>query len=235
MYCKHCGAALSAGTRFCAGCGAQVAASVAAPIPFSPRPAAGRVGYSPRIDDPAFARYVKNTNRWSGIFSVILAVAAVVGFAIAGETGAEGMSNPEALFIGIGIGGMFLTVALFTVIARKKSKTWDGTVVDKTVKKKSRTQSSGSGDSDSYVRYYTEYAVFIREDSSGRTHRLTAEDDDTRYNYFQVGDRVRHHAGLRSYEKYDKSRDSIVFCGACGTLCDIGDDLCRRCKCPLLN
>lgn len=230
MYCKHCGTVLSDDTRFCTCCGAQ---TDSAP---SSQPAAegGRIGYSERIHDPAFARYLKNTNRWSAVFSMILAVAAVVGFTIYGETSRE-MENPQALFIGLGIGGMFLLIALYSIIARKRSKTWDGVVADKTVKQKSRKQSTGSGDNDYYVRNYTEYAVIVQEDGTGKTHRLTAEDDDTRYNYFQVGDRVRHHGGLNSYEKYDKSRDSIIFCNACATLCDIGDEVCWRCSCPLLK
>ncbi len=230
MHCKHCGTALWDNTRFCTGCGAQTSSA-----PDS-RPAAtsdGRIGYSSRINDPAFAGYLKNTNRWSAIFSVILAVAAVIGFFIYGETGAE-MENPQALFIGLGIGGMFLVIALYTIIARKRSKTWDGVVVDKTIKKKDRRQSTGSGENDYYIHYYTEYAVIVR-DERGKTHRLTAEDDDTQYNYFQVGDHVRHHAGLNSYEKYDKTKDSIIFCSACATLCDISDDYCFRCKCPLLK
>ena len=68
-----------------------------------------------------------------------------------------------------------------------------------------------------------------------KKHRLTAEDDRTVFDYFQVGDHVRHHAGLNSYEKYDKSQDSIIFCNACATLCQISDDVCFRCKCPLLK
>lgn len=227
MYCKHCGTALPDDTRFCAGCGAQTGS-----IPDS-RPAsqAERIGYSERIHDPAFARYLKHTNRWSAIFSLILAVAAVIGFTIYGEVSGE-MKNPQALFIGLGIGGMFLVIALFQILGRKRSKTWDGVVVDKTIKKKTRRHDTGNNDT--YIEYYTEYAVVIR-DERGKTHRLTAEDNDTRYNYFQVGDRVRHHAGLNSYEKYDKSRDSIIFCNACATLCRISDDICFRCKCPLLK
>jgi len=31
-----------------------------------------------------------------------------------------------------------------------------------------------------------------------------ALNDDTLYKYFQIGDRVRHHGGLNSFEKYDK-------------------------------
>lgn len=229
MYCEHCGTALTENARFSTGCGIQI--SVA---PDShPTEGAQRIGYSERIHDPAFAGYLKNTNRWSAIFSMMLAFAAVIGFYIYGETSRE-MENPQALFIGLGIGGMFFLIALYTIIARKRSKTWDGVVVDKTVKQKNRRQSTGSGDNDYYIHYYTEYAVIVR-DERGKTHRLTAENDDTVFNYYQIGDCVRHHAGLNSYEKYDKSRDSIVFCNACATLCDINDDVCFRCKCPLLK
>ncbi|MDD4796155.1 MAG: zinc-ribbon domain-containing protein [Eubacteriales bacterium] len=226
MHCANCGTQLSENTTFCPACGSGIKqASAGAPQP------AGLRGFSPRISDPAFARYIKNTNRWSAIFSIILAVAAVIGFAIYGQTSRE-MENPQALFIGFAIGGMFLMIALFRIIRRKGSKTWDGVVVDKTIKKKTRRQDTGNHDT--YIEYYTRYVVVIR-DERGKKHRLIAEDDDTRYNYFQIGDRVRHHAGLKSYEKYDKSRDSILFCNACGTLCRISDDICLCCKCPLLK
>lgn len=228
MRCTQCGAVLVENASFCTNCGVRFRPIPASPPP--PRPATGGVGYSTRINDPAFARYLKNTNRWSAIFAVILAVAAVVGFAIYGEV-SDTMDNPQALFIGVGIGAMFLMVALYTVIARKRSRTWDGVVVDKSVKNKTRRE--GSRD-DTLIHYYTEFAVIVR-DQRGKDHRLTAEDDDTVFNYFQIGDHVRHHAGLNSYEKYDKSRDAIIFCNACATLCRITDDACPRCHCPLLK
>ena len=193
----------------------------------------GRAGFSTRIHDPAFAKYLKNSNRWSGMFSGILAIAAVVGFYIYGETSSE-MSNPQALYIGFGIGGMFIFVALIQMIGRKTSKTWDGTVIDKTIKKKRRRKSTGSEESDYDWVDYVEYKVIIKSEE-GKKHEITAEDDDTLYNYYKVGDRVRHHGGLNSYEKYDKSNDSIIFCAACATLNQIEDDKCHRCKCPLLK
>ena len=52
---------------------------------------------------------------------------------------------------------------------------------------------------------------------------------------YQIGDRVRYHGGINSYEKYDKTGDKIIPCNACGTLCDIHEDYCYRCKCPLLK
>lgn len=230
MHCTICGAHLPEGAQFCSACGSPAAGHFQA----KPRQEGGRVGYSGRIHDPAFARYLKNANRWSAIFSAILAVAAVIGFYMYGETSSE-MENPQALYIGVGIGAMFVVIALFQIIGRKRSKTWDGVVADKTVKKKNRRQSTGSGDNDYYIHYYTEYAVIVREDKTGKTHRIVFEDDTTVFDYYQVGDRVRRHAGLNSYEKYDKSQDSIIFCNACGTLCNIGDDVCSRCKCPLLK
>ncbi|MDD4541746.1 MAG: zinc-ribbon domain-containing protein [Eubacteriales bacterium] len=226
MYCSNCGTQLSESTRFCPACGSgndQPFQSKAQPMTLR--------GFSPRISDPLFAGYLKNSNRWSAIFSMILALAAVIGFYIYGEVSSE-MDNPDALYIGFAIGGMFLLIALFQILGRKRSKTWDGTVEDKKIKKKSRRRDYG----DDNVQYedYLEYSVIIRSDQ-GKRYTVTAEDSDTLYNYYQIGDRVRHHAGLNSYEKYDKTGDKFITCSACGTLCDIRDDYCFRCKCPLLK
>ncbi|MDW7669506.1 MAG: hypothetical protein SCJ93_11835 [Bacillota bacterium] len=47
-----------------------------------------------------------------------------------------------------------------------------------------------------------------------------------KYNYYQTGDKVRHHAELNTLEKYDKSKDKIIFCNACAYLNDIEDEYC---------
>ncbi|NMB34761.1 MAG: hypothetical protein GX989_00565 [Firmicutes bacterium] len=161
------------------------------------QPAANRLrGFSPRISDPAFAKYTKSSNRWSAIFSSILAVAAVVGFYIAGEVG-SGMDNPGSLYIGFAIGGMFLSIAFLQILGIRRSRTWDGTVEDKKIKKKTAKHQYGDD-----VRYsnYLEYSVIIRSDG-GKRHFLKSKNDDTLYNYYQIGGRVRHHAGLKSFEK----------------------------------
>ena len=221
MYCVNCGTQITESASFCPACGGGInQASRGAPPPAVLR------GFSPRISDPAFEKYIKNSNRWSAIVSIILAVAAVIGFYIAGEMGAEGMSNPGSLFVGLGIGGMFLVIALFQIRGRKRGGTWDGTVEDKTVKKKTRQ--------DEYsVEEYLEYSVIVRGDH-GKRHVIKTRSGDL-YNYFTVGDRVRHHAGLNTLEKYDKTGDKFIPCNACGTLCDINEEACFRCKCPLLK
>ena len=231
MFCTVCGTESPPATAFCANCGTAFAA--APPINQPAVGFGGTLGYSPRINDPAFAKYVKNANRYAGIFAGILAVAAFIGFTVYGETSSE-MDNPQAMYIGMGIGGMFLVIALLTVLSRKRSKTWDGVVVDKTIKNKRRRQSTGPDKGDFYWADYVEYTVIIKQDS-GKKQELTAEDDDTRYNYFQIGDKIRHHGKLNSYEKYDKTRDTVSFCNACASLNDIHDEVCFRCKCPLLK
>lgn len=73
--------------------------------------------------------------------------------------------------------------------------------------------------------------VVIRSDD-GKEYTLTTR-DQRQYDYYRIGDRVRHHGGLNSFEKYDKSRDTIIFCLACGSMNDMQSDVCTRCKCPL--
>jgi hypothetical protein len=185
-------------------------------------------GYSQKINDPAMAKYVKNANSWTAIFALILAVAAVSGFYIYGESSDE-MGNPESLYIGLTIGSMFLLIAIFQIIGRNQSKTWDGTVVDKKITQKRRH--------DKYQKRwvdYLEYKVSIKADN-GKMHYASADDDDTKYNYYKIGDRLRHHKGLNTYEKQDKTGDNIIFCNACASLNDINDDYCFRCNCPLLK
>lgn len=180
------------------------------------------VGYSERINDSAFKKYIRNNKQWAGIFSMILAIVVIVSFAIYGQLSDE-MDNPEALYIGLIIGGMFLSIGLYKIIGIKRSKTWDGKVTQKLVHHKRKD------------RLYVEYMVVITRDDTGETYEITEVDDDTVYDYYQVGDRVRHHGGLNSYEKFDKSKDTIIFCNACASLNNIQDDVCFRCHCPLLK
>jgi len=189
------------------------------------------MAYSNRIHDPAFAKYLDDSRRYAWIFSLLLAAAAVIGFYSYGAFGSE-MDNPEALYIGLGIGGMFIVIAGLTNRSRKGGTTWDGKVVDKQVEKKTRRRRAE--DMDYHARNYLLYKVVIRSDY-GKSHEITAEDDDTVYNYYRVGDRVRYHGSLRSYEKCDKSKDTIIFCNACASLNEMSAERCHRCHCPLLK
>jgi len=226
MRCSHCGADSSENIKFCTECGSAIGDLVNNTADVQEN----LIGFSSRINDPAFARYIKNTKHWALMFAFILALIVVVSFFIYGETSSE-MDNPEALFIGLGIGGMFIAIAMFQIAGINRSSTWDGVVIDKKIEQKRRKRHS---DNDYYWEQYTLYTVCIRSDS-GKIHTSSADDDDTVFNYYQIGDRVRHHKGLNSYEKYDKSKDAIIFCNSCASLNDIREDTCFRCHCPLLK
>lgn len=190
-----------------------------------------RVGYSDRISDPAFDRYLADSDKFAWIFSFILATAAIAGFFLYGELSRE-MDNPEATYIGLVIGGMFVMIAFVANRSKKGGWTWDGTVCDKKVEKKKRRRKAE--DPDYHMREYLLYTVIIQSDHR-RKYEITAENDDTRYTYYQIGEKVRYHNRLHSYEKYDKSKDAIIFCNACASINELTDDRCFRCSCPLLK
>jgi len=235
MFCSTCGAKCMNSDRFCTECGSPMES---VPLPTEEKKDDAKnesknkqlVGYSPKINDSAFARYQKHTKIWSLGFGAVLALAAIVGFFIYGQNSTE-MDNPEALFIGFGIGAMFMLIAIFQVAGKSRTTTWDGVVVDKKYAQKRRKQRSGDDD---WWENYEVYTVMIKKDN-GKIHELRTENDDTVYNYYQIGDKVRHHKGLNTLEKYDKSGDAIIFCNACASLNDIQNDKCFRCSCPLLK
>lgn len=240
MYCRNCGASLKDTDTFCTSCGAKqttaqstqpMAQAAPAPVQPSALTSTGLRGFSPKINDPAFEKYIKKTNQWAAIFSIGIAVIAVIGFTVYGEIGSE-IQNPQAFYYGLGIGGMFLVIGLLTILSKKSGKTWDGTVVDKRIQRKRRRQNTG--DDDSYWVDYMEYSVIIRSDD-GKTHVIKVENDDTLYNYYIVGERLRHHGKLNTYEKYDKTGERVLFCAACASMNPIENECCFRCKCPLLK
>ena len=220
MFCPNCGTQLADGTRFCKSCGTAQPTQGASP--------ANLVGFSPRIADPSYAKYQKNTKRWALLFAVILFVIASIAFPIYGNSSGE-IDFPESLYYGMGIGGMFVVIALVQTIRQGRDTTWDGTVIDRTSARKSRQDSDGDGH-----RHYMEYVVKIRMDN-GKVKKHRSIDQPGLYSYFRVGERVRHHKGLYGYEKYDKSQDAEIMCVACMKMNSVLLDKCERCGCPVLK
>jgi hypothetical protein len=185
----------------------------------------GPVGFSLRINDPAFAAYQKKSTAWSFIFAGILALAAAAGFPIYGKASGD-IEWPSSLFYGLGIGSMFIVIALIQTLRRNRDQTWEGTVAYKD----SYRERSGRN----RRTYRTVYVLKIDKDSGG-TKQHKWRDFPGPFDYYQVGDRVRHHKGFEYYEKYDKSGDAIIMCIACMSFHDISEEICPRCRCPLLK
>ncbi len=221
MFCSHCGGIIQEEEKYCPNCGISVNSqdggtfySVSAPM-----------GFSPKINDPAFAQYKCKAGIWSVLFALILAVIALIAFPIYGKVSGE-IERPDSLLYGGGIGGMFLVIAFIQLMKRALDKTWDGTVEEKeTYRQREGKDSTG---------IHTYYVVKVRKDSGGvKKHKW--RDTPGLYDYYAVGDRVRHHKGFYCYEKYDKTRDAKIMCAACMTFVEKDRDVCPRCKCPLLK
>ncbi len=186
------------------------------------------MAYSTKIHDPAFERLRQNSRNYSFLFGLGLAVAAIAGFYLYGEMGSD-MENPEALRIGFIIGGMFLLIGIYSARSRKILPSWDGVVIDKKAKKvKKKTVEPGERE------WRMVFTVIIKSENR-TTEEIRSEDDDTLFNYYKVGDKVRYHGALHTYEKFDKSGDEIIFCNGCSFMHDIEEDVCRNCGCPLLK
>lgn len=188
------------------------------------------MSFSQKINDPSYERYRKASKKWSYIFSLILAVIAIIAFPIYGSISGD-IDFPYSLFYGLGIGGMFVLIALLQDLKRRKDATWEGKVIDKNVY--DRTQVKRYGNRKKTVHYKLYVLKVMRENGKVYTHKFV--DNSVVFDYYNVGDRLKHHKGFIMYEKYDKSKDSQILCIACGTFNDIKEQNCSRCKVPLLK
>lgn len=223
MFCKNCGTKLDESTSFCSKCGTAVSSAQQE----EKQNTSELIGFSSKINDPAFRAYKKKSVAWAFIFSGILAVIAVIGFPIYGDKSGD-IDWPYSLFYGIGIGGMFIVIALLQTLKKSLDKTWDGVVEYKDSYYLKERNDNGR------AHYHTIYILKIRKDSGGvKKHKW--RDIPGVYDYYNAGDRVRHHKGFTYYEKYDKSGDTQIMCAACMSFQDINKDICTRCKCPLLK
>jgi len=83
---------------------------------------------------------------------------------------------------------------------------------------------------DDASRTYTEYTVVITTDAGRKKTIVEKGSRQKMYDYLDVGDRVRYHPMFGTYEKYDKSKDSIIYCNVCSVMNPIQNDRCRWCN-----
>lgn len=163
------------------------------------------VGFSEKINDPMYENYRKKTRKWSFLFAIILAVVTIVGFVVYGEMSGQ-IKMPHSLFYGLGIGALFIVIALLQEVKRKTDTTWDGVVADRQILQK--TERVRYGNKMKTVPY-TLYVLKVKRDD-GKIFTHSVRDNRTIFDYYQIGERVRHHKGFSYYEKYDKSKDSWI-------------------------
>lgn len=229
--CAACGAKLPEGAEFCIGCGAAV--SPASPQPMEPGQAAaparsqggtGLVGFSDRYNCPEILAAAQKNKKSSIGCMWILVFVPLIGFPIAGLL-MEDFPFAESLVIGIGIALVMLAVNLLA-LRKARQPMWEGVVVNKYSKEKSEHR----GGEDDNHRTYTEYTTIINTDAGKKKTIVEKDSGRHMYDYLSVGDRVRFHPRFGTYEKYDKSKDRIIYCNVCSMMNPIQNDRCKRCN-----
>ena len=181
------------------------------------------IGWSDVADSPEMVETIKKNKRssmgWAWVFTLLFPV----GFLLAGLFSDEVPLN-EALIIGIGLGLLILAINLWRIAGMKKP-VWDGVVMKK-VEKKRYKRDNDDGSSQSYM----EYIVLIRTERDKKKRIVERQRGRDMYDYLDVGDRVRYHPALETYEKYDKSKDQVIYCNVCRLRNSIRNDRCERCN-----
>ena len=136
-------------------------------------------------------------------------------------------------------------LGIFFVSGGKRcfDRDYDGVVTDKKLRRVTTLEGKRGVDADRYILIVTDTNGNIHEDaiveSVDMADRANAGDVYSRkadaIEYYRRGDKVRHHAGTKLYEKEDKSKDRRVLCNGCLTLTDVSCDKCRACGLPLLK
>lgn len=229
--CRFCGAAIPRDAAFCTNCGAAAnkgeawPAQVKSHVPQSSGHAqrTGLVGFSEHCSNPEILEAARKNRKFSIGCMWVLVFVPLIGFPVAGLL-MDDFPFREAVIVGVGIAAVMLIINFFYLLGAKRPM-WEGAVVNKY----SKVRSEHRGGEDGNYRTYTEYTTVINTDAGKK--RTIREKDSQRhmYDYLAVGDRVRFHPMFGTYEKYDKSKDRIIYCNICSMMNPIQNDRCKRC------
>ena len=193
------------------------------------------MAYSSRINDKKIKLYRLKKRLLPLILTAIATGALCVTLGANGK-----LSDARAICV-----TAIFTVLLFLLLGGKRciDRTFDGVVTDKRLRRVTTLEGKRGVDADRYMLFVTDSNGKVHEtsivESTVSADRANAGEIFSRkadaIEYFRRGDRVRHHAGMKMYEKEDKSKDRTVLCCACLTITDISHDNCRSCGLPLLK
>lgn len=238
--CTFCGESIPDNAEFCINCGQAISndgnlgtnQSVDYQEPKrSTEASTGLVGFSDRYRSPEILTAAKESKKTSMGCMWIMVLVPLLGFPLAGLL-MDDFPLVEALVIGVAIALIMLVINLFALSETKKP-IWEGTVVNKYSKERSEHKRT-EGESDTYSTY-TEFTTVITRDSGKKKTIVEKNSGRHMYDYLSVGDRVRYHPKFGTYEKYDKSKDRIIYCNVCSMMNPIGNDRCKRCNNPLFK
>lgn len=234
MFCTNCGEKLPEDAAFCTNCGASVqkveedatnSSAQAAALTQNNMPShdqAALVGWSSKSNHPEILEAARKNKKSAMGCAWILLLIFPIGFLLAGLFIDE-MPLNEAIIIGVGLGVIMLIINLVRIKDMKRP-VWEGVVIEKFHKERRHNKK------DDTMSTYTEYTTVIRTDAGKKKRIIERDSQRHMYDYLAVGDRVRHHPAFGTYEKYDKSKDKIIYCNVCSMMNPIANDRCKRCN-----
>ncbi|NLB60988.1 MAG: zinc-ribbon domain-containing protein [Clostridiales bacterium] len=237
-YCQNCGEELNSKAKFCAECGeAIISQTVETESTQVNSKLCGSVGFSDKINDPKILESIEKRKKFSRGCAFIMIPLPLIIYLIVSFVSEE-VETIDALVIGGAISFVFFLFILLSLYISSAKRGWDGVVIDKRYKDKTRRVNNGDNWE---IEHYDEYVITFRTDS-GKKERCVesfyqgrAVDLDY-YQYLEIGDRVRYNPQLNyHYEKYDKSHDDYIPCMMCKKYNDICNDICDSCGNPLFK
>ena len=167
------------------------------------------------------ARNTEAAQKTDRVLSADMVFVPLIGFPIAGLL-MDDFPFGESAVIGVGIALVMLIINVFA-LRRAKLPMWEGIVTNKFSKEKYEHKDDAS-------KTYTEYTVAITTDAGKKKTIVEKDSRRDMYDYLDVGDKVRFHPKFGTYEKYDKSKDRIIYCNVCSMMNPIQNDRCKRCN-----
>ena len=216
MICKKCGAQTLENAEFCRKCAAAMKNQG---ISSSSQGTTGLVGWSNCYQNPEIIAVVKKKNKSIIGYAWALVLVFPIGFLIAGLF-FKTMSLVGGLVIGLVL-GLLMVVINLVFIKNRRNQIWEGVITEKYQKEIIEEDDSDDIDID--------YVIMV-EKTDGQKHPMIYRNRREMYDYFQIGDHVRYYVGLGTYEKYDKSKDSIIYCNVCLTENPISNVRCEKCN-----
>lgn len=229
-FCANCGTGLDTEAKFCVKCGKALANqshnhNIGALSNYNKL---GLVGFSERINDPEIIKEIEERDK-KGRGCIFIGIPLPLIIFLIVSLATEEVSTADALVFGGGISAVFLVFYVFSNFLSNAKRSWDGVVIDKKTKNKSRRYRDGD------IQNYVQYTIYFRTDSGKKKLSVSKSYGDPNYrdyyDYLNIGDRVRYYPQLAfKYEKYDKTNDSVIPCMFCKTINDIHNDRCEVCN-----
>ncbi len=122
---------------------------------------------------------------------------------------------------------LFAGSHIFTSKAKEAKEYWDGVVINKKIETKIEYKKKGYEERKIYM-------IEVKKDN-GKLIKFKFNEREDIYNYYKIGDIIRHHKGFDLFERYNKNRSNYILCLACLKMNSKNREYCKQCDCKLFK